>query len=156
VTRRLRQALEFDSVMPWFGQGPDSADGRLYLGWRWRNPRRHSLKLEWNPARSSEVIDGMARMHKILALASEGQPLPQTTWSVFKTLVTPHPLGGCPMAATPATGVVDHVGRVFGQPGLYVMDGSIIPRAIGRNPSKTIAAVAERAVEMLLSEDDEP
>ena len=58
------------------------------------------------------------------------------------------------MAATPATGVVDHAAQVFGQPGLYVMDGSIIPRAIGRNPSKTIAALAERAVHLLLSETD--
>ena len=39
--------------------------------------------------------------------------------------------------------------RVFGHDGLYVMDGSIIPRPIGLNPSKTIAAVAERAVEKL-------
>lgn len=154
ITRRLRQAMEFDSVMPWFGQGADSADGRLYLGRRWRNPNRHCLKLAWNPARSSQAIDDVARMHKILALASDGKPLPQTNWSLFKALITPHPLGGCCMAATPATGVVDHAAQVFGQPGLYVMDGSIIPRAIGRNPSKTIAALAERAVHLLLSETD--
>ncbi|MDE0603659.1 MAG: GMC oxidoreductase [bacterium] len=43
-------------------------------------------------------------------------------------------------------GVVDHAGRVFGAEGLYIVDGSIVPRAIGRNPSRTIAALAERAV----------
>jgi cholesterol oxidase len=71
-------------------------------------------------------------------------------------LVTPHPLGGCPMGLTPALGVVDDGGRVFGHPGLYVMDGSVIPRALGRNPSKTIAALAERSVELLLEEVHEP
>ena len=51
------------------------------------------------------------------------------------------------MANDPRNGVVDHAGRVFGETGLFVVDGAVIPRAIGRNPSRTIAAVAERAVE---------
>jgi len=33
---------------------------------------------------------------------------------------------------------------VFGYPGLHVVDGSIVPVPIGRNPSHTIAALAER------------
>jgi cholesterol oxidase len=40
--------------------------------------------------------------------------------------------------------VVDHLGRVFGYPNLHVVDGAIIPTPIGRNPSHTIAALAER------------
>jgi cholesterol oxidase len=44
------------------------------------------------------------------------------------------------------------MGEVFGHDNLFVMDGSVIPRAIGRNPSKTIAAVAERSCEKLLDE----
>ena len=67
-------------------------------------------------------------------------------------LITPHPLGGCNTAAAPASGVVDHAGRVFGHPNLYVVDGSIFPGAIGRNPSKTIAAVAERAIDIPVAE----
>lgn len=31
----------------------------------------------------------------------------------------------------------------------YVLDGSIVPEAIGRNPSRTIAALAERGVELM-------
>jgi len=72
--------------------------------------------------------------------------------AVLRMLVTPHPLGGCGMAASPSAGVVDHAGRVFNHPGLYVFDGSIVPRAIGLNPSKTIAALAERGVELLQNE----
>ena len=48
--------------------------------------------------------------------------------------------------------ILRQVGEVFGHRNLFVMDGSVIPRAIGRNPSKTIAAVAERSCERLLGE----
>ena len=34
-------------------------------------------------------------------------------------------------------------GEVFGHPGLYVADGAIFPKAVGLNPSRTIAALAE-------------
>jgi cholesterol oxidase len=47
------------------------------------------------------------------------------------------------MGASAATGVVDYKGEVFGHPGLFVADGSIVPKALGLNPSRTIAALAE-------------
>ena len=59
-------------------------------------------------------------------------------------LVTVHPLGGCAMAASPTDGVVDAYGRVFGEPGLLVADGSVMPGPVGPNPSLTIAALADR------------
>ena len=52
-------------------------------------------------------------------------------------------ISGCAMADSPAHGVVDGQGRVFGYPGLYVADGAIFPKAVGLNPSRTIAALAE-------------
>jgi cholesterol oxidase len=48
--------------------------------------------------------------------------------------------------------VTDDRCEVFDFDNLFVMDGSVIPRAIGRNPSKTIAAVAERSCTMLREE----
>jgi cholesterol oxidase len=64
--------------------------------------------------------------------------------------MTVHPLGGLPMADDPAEGAVDGYGKVHGYEGLYVSDGSIVPTALGVNPSKTIAALAERNVQALL------
>ena len=65
--------------------------------------------------------------------------------------MTVHPLGGVPMADDPAQGVVDHRGKVHGYDGLYVSDGSIVPTALGVNPSKTIAALAERGIAAVLA-----
>lgn len=69
-------------------------------------------------------------------------------------MVSVHPLGGCPMGDDIGQGVVDHLGRVFRpgggvHPGLVVLDGAIVPRALGINPALTIAALSERAVRRL-------
>ena len=147
--KKLQKGSLRDHIMPWFGQAIDGADGKLYLGRSWLRPWRRRLKLDWNPDRSVLGVQGMADMHVKLTEASGGKPLPPLAWKYLRTLITPHPLGGCNMAAAAAGGVVDDQCRVFGHDGLYVMDGSAIPRPIGLNPSKTIAAVAERAVEKL-------
>ena len=70
-------------------------------------------------------------------------------WSLDKYLITPHPLGGCDMGRTAQDGVVNHQGEVFGYPGLFVIDDASIPKPLGVNPSRTIAAVAERAAQLM-------
>jgi cholesterol oxidase len=70
---------------------------------------------------------------------------------VWKTLpdmflgapTTAHILGGCLMGSSPESGVVNEAGEVFGHPGLYVVDGSVVPVNLGVNPSLTITALAE-------------
>lgn len=60
-----------------------------------------------------------------------------------------HPLGGASMGA-----VCDLDGRVHGQRGLYVLDGALMPgNTAACNPSMTIAAVAERALDNLVAQD---
>lgn len=59
---------------------------------------------------------------------------------------TAHILGGAVMASSPADGVCDAQGRVFGYEGLYVADGSAIPANLGVNPSLTITALAEHVM----------
>jgi cholesterol oxidase len=67
---------------------------------------------------------------------------------------TAHPLGGCGYGRDRTAGVTDHLGRVFDgdanapaayvHDGLYVSDGSVIPRSLGVNPLLTITALTER------------
>lgn len=60
-----------------------------------------------------------------------------------------HPLGGAPMGS-----VCDHEGRVLGQRGLYVVDGALMPGTTAAcNPSLTIAAIAERALDRIVRHD---
>jgi cholesterol oxidase len=64
----------------------------------------------------------------------------------FNLPVTAHILGGATPGDSPETGVVDSYHRVFGYPGLHVVDGSTVSRNLGVNPALTIAAQAERAM----------
>lgn len=63
----------------------------------------------------------------------------------FNVPMTAHILGGAPIGASPETGVVDAYHRVFGHPGLHVVDGAAVSANLGVNPSLTITAQAERA-----------
>jgi cholesterol oxidase len=57
-----------------------------------------------------------------------------------------HFVGGIPIGETAETGAVDPYLRLFGQPGLHVIDGSVMPANPGVNPSLSITALAERAM----------
>lgn len=65
---------------------------------------------------------------------------------VFGIPLTAHFLGGAVISASPEDGVIDHYHRVWGHPGLHVVDGSAVPANPGVNPSLTITALAERAL----------
>jgi cholesterol oxidase len=67
---------------------------------------------------------------------------------VFNMPVTAHILGGAAIGADPSTGVVDPYHRVFGHPGLHVVDGSAVSANLGVNPALTITAQAERAMSL--------
>ena len=64
------------------------------------------------------------------------------------------------MAKSAADGVVDELGRVFDKTksgadpfyeGLYLADASIIPTALGVNPSTTISALSLRIVDTMIA-----
>ncbi|MEN8128842.1 MAG: GMC family oxidoreductase [Pseudomonadota bacterium] len=149
IQRMIRDRDPLKTMMPWFAQGIDAADGRLYMGRKWYWPWTRELKLAWDIDASEKVMNTIINMHKRLAKATGGDPWVPPTWTLLKNLVTPHPLGGCNIGDTPETGVVDHRGAVFGYQNLYVIDGSVIPEAVGRNPTKTIAALAERTAALM-------
>lgn len=65
---------------------------------------------------------------------------------VFGIPLTAHFLGGAVISASPDEGVIDAYHRVWGHPGLHVVDGAAVPANPGVNPSLTITALAERAL----------
>ncbi|RSD25988.1 GMC oxidoreductase [Amycolatopsis eburnea] len=73
--------------------------------------------------------------------------LPQGAWTDLVNIpITGHFIGGCTIGDSPETGVVDPYQRLYGHPGLHVVDGSAITANLGVNPSLTITAQAERAM----------
>jgi len=147
----LRGERRARHLMPWFAQGIDAADGTLSLRTRYGGGQPE-LFLDWDIRASEAVMAEIVKTHVELAAATGGIPLVPASWTLFRDLVTPHPLGGCNMGATAAEGVVDHKGEVFGYRNLFVLDGAIVPTAIGVNPSRTIAALAERAMAFIVEE----
>ncbi|HET7010098.1 MAG TPA: GMC family oxidoreductase [Anaerolineales bacterium] len=89
------------------------------------------------------------RLARAFAAQTNGIPAAAWTETLFDMSVTAHLLGGCPMGRTPEEGVVDLKGEAFGYPGLYVVDGSVMPGNLGINPSLTIAAMAEHLMSQI-------
>ncbi|MEI2786212.1 MAG: GMC family oxidoreductase [Candidatus Nanopelagicales bacterium] len=94
-----------------------------------------------NPAWIPEAHDVAQRF----AEKTGGEP--RGTWTeAFNIPLTAHILGGCPIGDSPDTGVIDAWQRVYGHPGLHVVDGAAVSANLGVNPSLTITAQAERAM----------
>ncbi|GAB2847978.1 GMC family oxidoreductase [Actinocorallia aurea] len=82
-------------------------------------------------------------------MAEETGGLPGGNWGdLFDIPLTAHFIGGCVIGDSPETGVIDPYHRVYGHPGLHIVDGSTISANLGVNPSLTITAQAERAMSL--------
>jgi cholesterol oxidase len=127
--------------------GRDAADGQMRL-----TPLFGRFDIRWRKSDSAGMFEGMREVAGQLAAAAGAKSFFALDAGPLGKFITVHPLGGCPMSDDPRAGVTDHRGRVHGYDALYVLDGSIVPTALGVNPSKTIAALAERGVERLLTE----
>ncbi|MEO7421498.1 MAG: GMC oxidoreductase [Ornithinibacter sp.] len=62
--------------------------------------------------------------------------------------MTAHFLGGVAIGSSPERGVLDGYQRLWGHPGISVLDGSAISANLGVNPSLSITAQAERAMSL--------
>jgi cholesterol oxidase len=144
---RLRERRSDADALIYLLIGRDAADGEMRL-----TPLFRQLEIRWSQTGSAALFADLERTARELAEAADATPFYALEGGPLSTFTTVHPLGGCPMADDPARGVVDDAGRVHGHPGLYVLDGSIVPTALGVNPSKTIAALAERGAARLAEE----
>jgi cholesterol oxidase len=75
-------------------------------------------------------------------------------FEVVNRTASAHFIGGMSIAERPDQGVVDPYQRVFGHPGLHVIDGSVMPSNPGVNPSLMITALAERAMSLWPNKGD--
>ncbi|MBO9687716.1 MAG: alpha/beta fold hydrolase [Mitsuaria chitosanitabida] len=156
-----------DRYLPMAIIGRDSGTGRLTLKDGCEEPG--SLQVAWPGLRDEPAV---ARRHELLErrLRPLGarllrnpmwQLLPQEMAFLMSgargPMISVHPLGGCSMGDIGADGVVDSHGRVFAgegvavHEGLVVLDGAIVPTSLGINPALTISALAERALDRLVT-----
>lgn len=138
-------------LQTYFAVSHDSSGGRLEL-------ENGGLRLSWPGAIDEPVFRHLDEVLGKLVAGIGGAYVknPLAGSVVGHQPATAHPLGGCVMAGDRSGGVVDHRSRVFSRErgtgpaqthrGLYVIDGSIIPRSLGVNPLLTITALAERAM----------
>ncbi len=95
-----------------------------------------------NPTYIPAAYDAVRRLARIMgarqAYGALGEPLGMP--------LTAHFIGGCAIGDSAETGVVDPYQRMYGNPGLHVVDGSTVSANLGVNPSLTITAQAERAM----------
>ncbi|MBN2549607.1 MAG: GMC family oxidoreductase [Anaerolineales bacterium] len=83
---------------------------------------------------------------RMFARSIGGSPVGSINEGILDIPVTAHILGGCPIGLSDQEGVVDLDFQLHNYPGLYVVDGSIMPANPGVNPSLTITALAEYAM----------
>ncbi|WAR43158.1 GMC oxidoreductase [Methylomonas rapida] len=119
--------------------------GRVDLDW----PQTTSMDLYQAILATGDRFKNFVKSHWFVPLPTWGWPVFRelTSWFPARNNVTVHPLGGCILADSPDQGVVsgsdENRGQAFGYQGLYVVDGSILPSAVGANPIATISATAE-------------
>jgi choline dehydrogenase-like flavoprotein len=158
------------NVMCVVAMGRESSLGELRLGKAGETHLRISKpggKKFWDDPVYVAIVDSLKQLAR--KLRPDG-----TTFEFFNPFLTAtakaagadsiavsHPLGGCRMAKSAAEGVVDEFGHVFdktktgAQPfyeGLYIADASVIPTALGVNPSLTISTLSLRIGNKIIDE----
>jgi cholesterol oxidase len=133
---------ESDATAVLLVMGRDEANGRIEL-----RGRHHRLHVRWDTPSNLPLYAAETAACREVVDALGGRFALAPNWRFLGQPFAVHNLGGCRMGTREGDGVVDPEGRVFGYPGLHVLDGASIPTALGANPSHTIAAVAERSIE---------
>ena len=137
--RRWSQRTVIALVMQSLDNSLTVSGTRGRLG-RWHLTTRHghgAPSPSWIPVAN----DAVRRLARVI----DGEPGGNLADLAGATM-TAHFLGGAPIGRDAQHGVVDGWHRVFGHPGLHVVDGAAVSANLGANPSLTITAQAERAM----------
>jgi len=112
-----------------------------------------------SPAKEHNIpskIDIGHRVTRNFASKINGAPAGSINEGLLDIPMTAHILGGCPFGLSAEEGVIDLNCQVHNYPGLYVVDGSIMPANPGVNPSLTITALAEYAMSRVPAKNGKP
>ncbi|UQX04317.1 GMC oxidoreductase [Streptomyces sp. RerS4] len=114
----------------------NAAAGRVDLDWQtaWKQPSIDMAKTIFDKINSKE---GTIYRTDLFG-----------TNKIWGDHLTYHPLGGAVLGKA-----TDDYGRLHGHPGLYVIDGALIPGNTSVNPFVTITALAERNIEKIIATD---
>jgi cholesterol oxidase len=107
--------------------------------------RRTVAEPEHDKPIQTEIYTGHEVVRRF-ATKINGMPIGNVAEGLLGVPATAHILGGCGIGTSAEDGVIDTRCQAFGHPGLYVIDGSIVPANLGVNPSLTITALAEYAM----------
>ena len=108
------------------------------------------LQTEQDPAKPNPTFIPIANeAAEWIARRIGGIPQSSITEALANIPTTAHIMGGAVIGRSPEEGVVDARHRVFGYENLLVCDGSAVPANVGVNPSLTITALAEHAMEQV-------
>jgi len=99
--------------------------------------------------RINPQVPGSHTLTRSFSDKTNGIPLGSLGENLLNLPTTAHILGGVPIGNPDEAGVVDHQLRVHHYPGLYIIDGSVMPGNPGVNPSLTITAIAEYAMSFI-------
>ncbi|MBN2388922.1 MAG: GMC family oxidoreductase [Anaerolineales bacterium] len=91
-------------------------------------------------------VEHSHELTRAFAALTDGIPMGSLGENLLNLPTTAHILGGAPMGCDAEAGVIDTNFQVHNYPGLYIIDGSIVPANPGVNPSLTITALAEYAM----------
>ena len=153
LTRHPGQVLGFDDPRHWSERTVimlcmQTTDTSIEL--YWHDGLLHSRHSSTPPPVHIPVIeDFVDRVAKKMD-SGEGALL----FEAINRNASAHFVGGIPIGESSESGAVDPYLRLFGQPGLHVMDGSVMPANPGVNPSLTIMALAERAMSLWPNKGD--
>jgi cholesterol oxidase len=121
--------------------------------WYWPFTRRLGSRRDPSQPPIPSFIPTANDAARAVARTIAGYPSSAINEALLDIPMTAHILGGACMGSDPHDGVVDEYNRVFGYPGLWVVDGSSVPANLGVNPSLTITAIAEHAMSAVPPKD---
>ncbi len=137
-----------------------AADGRALLDYPLNEPVWDGVRRAFVAMAEIQFAAGASKVYPVHELAGGYTRFAEAKEAIERLplkplltrVVSAHVMGGCGMAASERTGVVDGRGRHFQIENLSVHDGSVFPTSLGANPQLSIYGIVARMASALAAE----